>query len=207
MFSTIKWTAPKTSRAKFPRKAGLNITIAVVILPLLAACGRAETPPPRNETSAPDQVESLPEQEGSPPESSAPEAINGLAGSNPCGLLTGDEYGAFFGEPAAPGAEPKTIGFYRSCMVWNQSGTKFITLQLAHYTPEEFKAELEASAAMLDLELVPVAGLGDEAVSYSGLLHVRIGETVLQVLTWIQDPDQALEVSRQIAQLALPRLP
>ena len=32
---------------------------------------------------------------------------------------------------------------------------------------------------MLDLEMVPVEDLADEAVFYSGVLRVRVGETVL----------------------------
>lgn len=56
---------------------------------------------------------------------------------------------------------------------------KLITLTLTYQTAEQFKAEKEASVAMLDLEMVPVEDLADEAVFYSGVLRVRVGETVL----------------------------
>ena len=50
--------------------------------------------------------------------------------------------------------------------------------------------------AMLDLEMVPVDGLDDEAVFCSGVLRVHVGESVLQVLTWHSDLDAALALSR-----------
>lgn len=206
MYKIKNTNASKQTAVHLHRKAGLYISIVIVFLPILASCGRTADPAPVVEITVSNQEQSVADLTSSTQNSAPPATGIDLNVFDPCGLLTADEFETFFGEPAAPGAVPETIGFYRSCMVWNQSGNKFITLQLAHQTAEAFKAELETSAAMLDLELLPVEGLGDEAVYFSGLLHVRVGETVLQVLTWYQDLDQALAVSKEIAGLALPRL-
>jgi len=189
------------------RMIGLRLATLTFVLPILTACGGAATPAAVDPMPLPTQTQSEPELESSTQSPAPAAAENASDATNPCELLAGDEFASFFGEPADLGAEPENLGPYGSCMVWNQSGNKFITLQVAHQTAEQFKAELDASVAMFDLELIPVEGLGDEAVYYSGLMHVRVGETVLQVLTWYQDLDQGLVASRQIAELVLPRLP
>jgi hypothetical protein len=191
----------------FQQRTLRYLAITVLLLPLLASCGSASAPEPGTEVPVQEQTQPADQPPSSQSDSGPSASTNPLDPFNPCELLTADEYESFFGDPPSPDAAPENIGPYRSCMVWDQSGSKFITLQLTHETAEQFKTEMESSAAMLDIELVPVEGMGDEAVSAAGLLRVRVGETVLQVLTWHQDVDQALDVSRQIAELALPRLP
>jgi hypothetical protein len=202
-----KFKTPAQSILTSKRLLGIAFPILALLLLLLSGCTNNPSSAPVDEVTDSTQVQSSPELENSTQSSAPPAAENASDAPNPCELLTADEFESFFGEAAAPGAEPENLGPYGSCMVWNQSGNKFITLQVAHQTAEQFKDELDTSAAMLDLELVPVEGLGDEAVYFSGLLHVRVGETVLQVLTWYQDVDQALDVTRQIANLVIPRLP
>lgn len=186
---------------------GLRLATLALVLPILTACGGAATRAAVDPMPLPTQAQSEPELESSPLTPAAPTTGDILGTINPCELLSADEIETFFGEPAEPGATPSTLGGYHSCMITNQSGGKLITLALTYQTAEQFKAEKEASVAMLDLEMVPVDGLGDEAVFYSGVLRVRVGETVLQVLTWHSDLDAALALTRQIAGLALPRLP
>jgi len=60
-----------------------------------------------------------------------------------------------------------------------------------------------------DPDVTVIADLGDEAIFSSGMLRVRVGETVLQVATWhpSSKQDEALAMTQEIARIALERLP
>lgn len=59
-----------------------------------------------------------------------------------------------------------------------------------------------------DPDVTVIKDLGDEAI-FSGMLRVRVGETVLQVSTWhpSSKQDEALAMTQEIARIALERLP
>ncbi|TFH37282.1 MAG: DUF3558 domain-containing protein [Anaerolineales bacterium] len=141
----------------------------------------------------------------SSPASEKPAGFNGqndsLASFNPCELLTPAEVESIFGEPAAADAEPTSAGPVRSCGFHNEGGGKFFILQLGPVTAIEVDAG--------DPEVTVIADLGDEAVFFSGMLRVRVGETVLQVSTWHSRSklDDALTMTQEIARIALERLP
>jgi hypothetical protein len=193
-----------------PRLKSIHLVragISVLLLAILAACGgnTAESPEAvREQPSGP-----APESESTLPEVAVGGDVDFLATLNPCELLTPAELETFFGGPAEEGATPETIGPYRSCLLGNQSGGKSIILQVTHQTALQFKTDNEGSAAMLEVELIPVEGLGDEAVFYVGLLRVRTGDTVLQVGTWHPEAEQAaaFAMTQEIARLAIGRLP
>jgi hypothetical protein len=193
----------------------LQIPAMVLMLALLSACGGKEEAPaaPSNEnSSSPAASESAlpPSQES---ENNAPAPAGGgndiLAGFNPCEMLTQAEVESFFEEPMATDAAPESIGPYRSCMLTSQSGGKMIILQATNETADQFKADNESSASMFEVVPTPVAGLGDEAVFMSGLLRVRVGDQVFQVVTWHPEDqqDQAFSMTQEIARLALPHMP
>ncbi|TFH38021.1 MAG: hypothetical protein E4G99_00700 [Anaerolineales bacterium] len=60
-----------------------------------------------------------------------------------------------------------------------------------------------------DPEVTVIADLGDEAVYFSGMLRVRLGESALQVSTWHSrsKQDDALAMTQEIARIAISRLP
>lgn len=193
------------------RKRPVFFALALVLV-LLTSCGGAAGSPTRDGASLESEQESTstPSQEGenaSIPSSNAnPDPLTAF---NSCELLTPTEVEGFFGEPMAPDPAPESIGPYRSCMFSSQAGGKLIIVQVTHENAAQFKADNEGSAAMLEMIPTPVSGLGDETVFFSGLLRVRVGETVLQVVTWHTEAeqDQAFAMSQEIARLALPRLP
>jgi hypothetical protein len=127
---------------------------------------------------------------------------------DPCELLTNPEVEAALGEPLSS-SERSTIFSYESCDYQGQSGGKFITLQLTHQNAEQFKKDNGETSQMFEAELLPVAGLGDEAAFYSGLLRVRVGDTVIQIATWFTEEEQgqALSLTQELARLAIARLP
>ncbi len=153
-------------------------------------------------------VEESPEQPAE--EAEAPQAAVSapLSGVDPCALLTEADVENAFGEPMGS-LERETIFNYESCNFQNESGSKFIILQLTQQNAAQFKKDNEETSEMFEAELLPVDDLGDEAAFYSGLLRVRVGETVLQIATWHTDAEQeqALAMTQELARSALSRLP
>jgi hypothetical protein len=145
--------------------------------------------------------------ENEPP--AAADLADTFSAFNPCEMLTQQEVEAFFGEAMSLDPTPESVGPYRSCMFTNQAGGKLIIVQVTHETPEQFKADNEGSAAMLEVVPTPVAELGDESVFYSNLLRVRVGDKVLQVVTWHPEDqqDEAFTMTQAIARLALAHMP
>lgn len=131
-----------------------------------------------------------------------------ISGIDPCALLSTSEVEAAFGEPLGNQTR-ETIFNYESCNFESQSGGKFIILQLTQQNTEQFKRDNEETSAMFEAELIPISGLGNEAAFYSGLLRVRVEETVLQIATWHTDTEQqqALAMTQELAGYALERLP
>lgn len=131
-----------------------------------------------------------------------------LSGVDPCALLTTAEVEAAFGEPMGS-AERETIYSYESCNFHNQRGGKSIVLQLTQQSPELFTRDNVETAAIFEVELIPISGLGDDAAYYSGLLRVRVGDSVFQLATWHPEAeqDQALEMMQSLARLVLERYP
>lgn len=88
-----------------------------------------------------------------------------------------------------------------SCSFHNDGGGKFFLLQIGPETAIEVDAG--------DPDVTVIADLGDEAIFFSGMLRVRVGETVLQVATWhpSSKQDEALVMTQEIARIALERLP
>jgi len=140
-----------------------------------------------------------------PDESSSASGANGqddsLTTFNPCDLLTIAEVESIFGEAAATDYEPTSAGPVRSCSFRNEAGGRFFLLQLAPETVLDVDTEAEGAT--------PIPDLGDEAVFFSGMLRVRVGEEALQVTTWhpSSKQDEALAMVQEIARLALDRLP
>jgi hypothetical protein len=189
--------------------------LAILLLGLLSACSStegslAETSIDDSERETVQEVPptALPQMETAPVSPSNP-GIDLLAGFNPCEMLTQAEVESFFDGPMSTDAAPESIGPYRSCMFTSQVGGKMIIVQVTHETAAQFKADNEGSAAMLEMIPTPVAGLGDESVFFSGLLRVRVGDQVLQIVTWHNEEqqDQAFHMTQDIARLALPRMP
>jgi predicted small lipoprotein YifL len=182
--------------------------LTAIMLAMLAACGSkgaVGTPEAAMEDSpVPAQVAA-----STQPAPAVGGNMDFLATLNPCELLTPAELESFFGEPAATDAAPEDIGPYRSCMFTSKAGTKMIILQVTHETAAQFKTDNEGSAAMLEMIPTPVRGLGDETVFFSGLLRVRTGDVVTQVVTWHTEAEQeqAFSMTQEIARLAISRLP
>ena len=154
---------------------GLRLTTLVLVLPILTACGGAATPAALDLMLVPTQAQSEPELESSPPTPAAPAVVDILGTIKPCEFLSADEI-----ETAASVAGTEhTRRLPQPHDHEPERWHKLITLTLTYQTAEQFKAEKEASVAMLDLEMVPVEDLADEAVFYSGVLRVRVGGTVL----------------------------
>jgi len=139
----------------------------------------------------------------------ASEEKNGISADvNPCELLSTPEVEEALGDSLSS-AERSTVGIYNSCYFQAKSPGKFIILQLTHQNAVQFKEDNEASSEMLESELISVEGLGDEAVFYSGLLRVRVGETVLQFATWYTEEEetQALDLTKDLALYVLSSFP
>ena len=160
-------------------KSMFRIAVPALMLVFLAACGNSGSESPAANSIQDDS----------------------LASFNPCEMLLPAEVESIFGEPAAADAEPTSAGPIRSCGFHNERGGKFFNIQLGPESAIEVDAE--------DPEVTVVADLGDEAVFFSGMLRVRMGETVLQVSTWHSRSklDEALMMTQEIARIALTRLP
>jgi hypothetical protein len=124
-----------------------------------------------------------------------------LASQNPCEMITAAEVESIFGEAASADVEPSTAGPVRSCSFRNDGGGKFFLIQIGPESAIEVDSETDVGTVIPDL--------GEEAVFFSGSLRVRIGESVLQVITWHPQgrQDEALAMTQAIARLALERLP
>ena len=127
--------------------------------------------------------------------------VESLANFNPCELLTPEDIESVFGEDATADSEPTSAGPVRSCSFHNDGGGRFFLPQLAPETAIEVDAG--------DPDVTVIADLGDEAIFFSGMLRVRVGETVLQVATShpSSKQDEALAMTQEIARIALERFP
>jgi hypothetical protein len=193
-------------------------TCLLLLLLLITACGTNSATAP--EAGLPGEALPSPQEQSgtgadatqeqaSIVDETPPEALSmPVLGVNPCELLTTPEVEAALGEPLAS-FDRSTIFSYESCDFKGQSGGTFITLQLTHQNAEQFKKDNEETSAMFEAELLPIEGLGDEAAFYSGLLRVRVGETVVQIATWHPEAeqDQALIMTQELARIVLERLP
>ena len=211
----------KKFRAAFRKNSGtsyrmqLRLPALILMLALLAACGGgdgdAPSAPSNDSPGSAAATENPSPAQSSENDASAPASGGNdiLATFNPCVMLTQAEVEGFFEEPMATDAAPESIGPYRSCMLTSETGGKMIILQVTHETADQFKADNESSASMFEIVPTPVAGLGDEAVFMSGLLRVRVGDQVFQVVTWHPEDqqDQAFSMTQDIARLALPHMP
>jgi hypothetical protein len=206
----------KQSQYLLPRGRWRGAGLALLLV-LLAGC--AQDIPSADQSSSgvsnltgqesPEADAELPQSPDSAPEISPGENLNSPStGINPCDLLSASEAEAALTEPVSS-IDQTTIANYESCDYRGQSGGKFITLQVTRQTAEQFKIDNEETSAMFEVELIPVEDLGDEAAFYSGLLRVRVGETVLQIATWhtVEEEDQALALTQELARIALTRLP
>ena len=206
MIQTIRSGDPDRLTPRRRSICRVRPAVSLLLLALLAACGSSGVESPETASEGPS---SPPAAESTQPAAAVGGDIDFLATLNPCELLTPGEVEGFFGEPAATDAAPETIGPYRSCMFSSETGGKMIILQVTHETPVQFKTDNETSAAMLEMVPTPVASLGDEAVFFSGLLRVRTGDIVTQVVTWHPEAEQAeaFTMTQEIARLAIGRLP
>ena len=124
-----------------------------------------------------------------------------LAKANPCTMLTPEEVETIFDEAATADTEPTSNGPIRSCTFRNDRGGRFFLIQLG---PVE---TLNLDTGNTDVILIE--DLGDEATFFSGILRVRVGETVLQITTYHSSSkqDEALAMAQEIAWLALDHMP
>ncbi len=202
------WTSVLYRTSQPLRSIGhVRLAISGLLLATLAACGGSVTGSPQAASEEPTGLAAT--EESPQPAAVVGGDANFLAALNPCELLTPAELESFFGEPAAADAAPEDVGPYRSCMFTNETGGKLIILQITHESPAQFEVNNEGSAAMLEVIPTPVSGLGDELVFFSGLLRVRTGDVVTQVVTWHPEAEQAeaFTMTQEIARLAIGRLP
>jgi hypothetical protein len=195
-----------------------NVVCLLLIILLISACSPGASPSSTggsideirpaagdSTTSSADQIQ---DQSTGNDDAESEEKNESAADVNPCGLLSTPEVEAALGDSLSS-AERSTVGIYNSCYFQAKSGGKFIILQLTHQNAIQFKEDNETSSEMLESELISVEDLGDEAVFYSGLLRVRVGETVIQFATWYTEEEetQALILTKDLALKALSRLP
>jgi hypothetical protein len=207
MKNPVKFKSPKYSRIQF-----VSAVQFLVLVFLIPACSPGSPPTPgvgqSGEVALEQQDSSSDSQDSGPMESDPAAQDPSVTPADPCQLLTDSEVETALGEPLASSGRSQVLN-YESCDYFGQSGSKFVFVQLTHQNAEQFQKDNDTSTAMLETDLIPVENLGNEAVFYSSILRVRVGETVLQIATWhtADEQDQSLLLTQELAQLAIPRLP
>ena len=187
----IKENPSSSKHRRLPFNAlGVLFLAAVSALFLLAACGGddEETTTPSG-TRAPAATQTTtgtqaPAATASPAaEETATAAPQPAAGElDPCALLTKAEaegiLGASLGEQ-----ERQTVGPFETCIYGDDIGN-YVQVQVSSdvYTQSTFDDAMQSAAEQLDIEAMPVSGLGDKAYWLAGILWVQKGDVSLNLL-------------------------
>jgi hypothetical protein len=161
------------------RALGVLFFAALSGLILLAACGGddEESPATPGGTRTPAATASA-GQTQTPAATTQPAAGE----LDPCALLTKAEaeaiVGASLGEP-----ERQTVGPFETCSYGDDAGS-YVQVQVSSdvYTQSTFDDAMQAAAEQVDIEAMPVSGLGDKAYWLAGILWVQKGDVSLNLL-------------------------
>ena len=118
-----------------------------------------------------------------PAATQAPAGTQPAAGElDPCALLTKADaetiLGASLGE-----SERQTVGPFETCIYGDVTGN-YVQVQVSDgvYTQSTFDDAMQSAAEQLDIEAMPVSGLGDKAYWLAGVLWVQKGDVSLNLL-------------------------
>ena len=96
-----------------------------------------------------------------------------------CGILRPEDVEALIGSAPEPADDP--VGPFQSCGYYDTL-TSFVQLQVCRCLPgDQFDQAVESGADFLELEAVPVEGIGDKAFWFAGILWVQQGDVAMNL--------------------------